>query len=62
MFGTHATLSMEPVHMLTKFVFKHRPLEPVYYGLEPRWCEILGMCNRGDPAFAKFFKDAEQNP
>ena len=27
---------MEPVHMLTNFVFKHRPLEPVYYGLEPR--------------------------
>lgn len=34
----------------------------MFYGLEPRWCKILGMCNRGDPAFAKFFKDAEQDP
>ena len=50
-FGTHATLSMEPVHMLSNFVIKERWINPVYYGLEPRWCELLGMCNRGDPAF-----------
>lgn len=58
-FGTHATLSMEPVYMLENFVLND--IAPVYYGLEPRWCEILGMCDRGDPAFAKWFKDAEQD-
>jgi len=61
-FGTHATLSMEPVHMLREFVITNRDVDPVYYGLEPRWCGILGMCNRGDGAFAKFYKDAEQDP
>eukprot|EP00392_Amoebophrya_sp_AT5.2_P018078 g18541.t1 len=62
-FGTHATLSLETVHMVQEFVLReHIELKPVFYGLEPRWCGILGMCNRGDPAFAKFFKDAEQDP
>ncbi|CAD7972637.1 unnamed protein product [Amoebophrya sp. A120] len=62
-FGTHATLSLETVHMVQEFVLRDQvELKPVFYGLEPRWCGILGMCNRGDPAFAKFFKDAEQDP
>ncbi len=61
-FGTHATLSLEPVHMLRNFVFQRRQVKPVFYGLEERWCKLMGMCDRGDPAFAKFFKDAEQDP
>ncbi|CAD7936528.1 unnamed protein product [Amoebophrya sp. A25] len=62
-FGTHATLSHETVHMVQEFVLRDKvELKPVFYGLEPRWCGILGMCNRGDPAFAKFFKDMEQDP
>jgi len=61
-FGTHATLSLEPVHMLRNFVFQKRKLKPIFYGLEERWCKLMGMCDRGDPAFAKFFKDQEQDP
>ena len=63
-FGTHATLSLEPVHMIRNFVLEPslRPIREVFYGLETRWCKLMGMCNRGDPAFAKFFKDQEQDP
>eukprot|EP00930_Biecheleria_cincta_P100925 TRINITY_DN92543_c0_g1_i1.p1 TRINITY_DN92543_c0_g1~~TRINITY_DN92543_c0_g1_i1.p1 ORF type:complete len:527 (-),score=77.20 TRINITY_DN92543_c0_g1_i1:33-1514(-) len=35
---------------------------PVFYGLEARWCQILGMCDQGSAALGKLFKDAEKDP
>lgn len=34
----------------------------VFYGLEARWCQILGMCDQGTEALGKLFKDAEKDP
>jgi hypothetical protein len=59
--GTHATLSVEPVYMLSRFV-QDMTLRPVFYGLEPRWCEILGVCDQGTTALSQLFKDAEKDP
>lgn len=61
-FGTHATLNMEPVHMLSSFVFTDRKIKPVYYGVEERFCGLLGMCDRGDPQFSQFFRRVDQDP
>eukprot|EP00928_Gymnodinium_smaydae_P090055 TRINITY_DN73906_c0_g1_i1.p1 TRINITY_DN73906_c0_g1~~TRINITY_DN73906_c0_g1_i1.p1 ORF type:complete len:835 (+),score=90.29 TRINITY_DN73906_c0_g1_i1:78-2507(+) len=59
--GTHATLSLEPVDMLRRFVHDVE-LRAVFFGLEPRWCNILGMCDQGTTALSQLFKDAEQDP
>jgi len=59
--GTHATLSLEPVDMLRRFV-QDVPLQAIFYGLEPRWCQILGVCDQGSAAFSQLFKDAEKDP
>lgn len=59
--GTHATLSLEPVDMLRRFIHDVN-LRPVFFGLEPRWCEILGMCDQGTAALSQLFKSAEKDP
>lgn len=32
-------------------------IAPVFYGLETRWCQILGMCDQGTAALGKLFKE-----
>lgn len=59
--GTHATLSLEPVDVLRRFVHNVQ-IRPVFYGLEPRWCQILGMCDQGTTALSQLFKAAEHDP
>lgn len=59
--GTHATLSLEPVDVLRRFVHNVE-IRPVFYGLEPRWCQILGMCDQGTTALSQLFKSAEYDP
>lgn len=59
--GSHATLSLEPVEMLRRFLTGVQ-MAPVFYGLETRWCQILGMCDQGTAALGKLFKDAEKDP
>lgn len=59
--GSHATLSLEPVDILRRFALDVK-LNPVFFGLEPRWCEILGMCNHGTAALGQLFKDCEKDP
>ncbi|CAK9009437.1 unnamed protein product [Durusdinium trenchii] len=59
--GSHATLSLEPVEMLRRFLSGVQ-VAPVFYGLEARWCQILGMCDQGTEALGKLFKDAEKDP
>lgn len=34
---------------------------PVFYGLETRWCQILGMCDQGTAALGKLFKEGWGN-
>eukprot|EP00927_Polykrikos_kofoidii_P054553 TRINITY_DN48961_c0_g1_i1.p1 TRINITY_DN48961_c0_g1~~TRINITY_DN48961_c0_g1_i1.p1 ORF type:complete len:799 (+),score=82.67 TRINITY_DN48961_c0_g1_i1:79-2475(+) len=60
-FGTHATLSLEPVEMLRRYVHGV-PSQVVFYGLEPRWCQILGVCNQGSAVVGQLFKAAEADP
>lgn len=59
--GTHATLSLEPVEMLRRHA-EGLTLRSVFYGLEPRWCQILGMCDQGTTALSQLFKEAEKDP
>lgn len=59
--GTHATLSLEPVDILGRFV-QDVHLRAVFYGLEPRWCQILGICNQGTTALSQLFKESEKDP
>jgi len=59
--GTHATLSLEPVDMLRRSL-NGIELHAVFYGLEPRWCQILGICDQGSTALSQLFKDAEKDP
>merc|ERR1719387_3213273 len=61
--GTHATLSLEPVDMLSRLLEK-APLTSGFYGLERRWCAILGICIEGatSEAFTALFRRVEQEP
>lgn len=59
--GTHATLSLEPVDMLRRFV-EDAQMRTVFFGLEPRWCQILGICDQGTAALSQLFKGAEKDP
>ena len=34
----------------------------MFFGLEPRWCQILGMCAQGTTALSTMFKEAEKDP
>ena len=36
-------------------------IAPVFYGLETRWCQILGMCDQGTAALGKLFKEGWGN-
>eukprot|EP00435_Cladocopium_sp_Y103_P046641 s1989_g13.t1 len=60
-FGTHATLSLEPVDMLgrSQKIFK---LKATFFGVEPRWCEILGLCDLGDSGVTRLLRAAEEDP
>ena len=58
--GTHATLSNEPVTMISRFV--NPDIKPVFYGLESRWCHLLQMCDHGDERLGILFKKAEKDP
>eukprot|EP00439_Symbiodinium_sp_Y106_P039649 s2576_g4.t2 len=60
-FGTHATLSLEPVDMLTRSQGFFR-VKATFFGLEPRWCEILGLCNQGSSAITQLLRAAEEDP
>ncbi|CAE7194332.1 unnamed protein product, partial [Symbiodinium necroappetens] len=57
-FGTHATLSLEPVDMLTRSQGFFR-VKATFFGLEPRWCEILGLCNQGSSTITQLLRAAE---
>jgi len=59
-FGTHATLSLEPTYMLREFG-NHKN---VFYGLEQRWCEIVKICETTNQAelFADLFKKVNNAP
>eukprot|EP00434_Breviolum_minutum_P005952 symbB.v1.2.005249.t1/scaffold304.1/size234131/8 len=59
--GSHATLSLEPVDMLRRFL-TGTEIQPTFFGLESRWCNILGMCDQGTAALGQLFKDAEKDP
>eukprot|EP00928_Gymnodinium_smaydae_P089219 TRINITY_DN7320_c1_g1_i1.p1 TRINITY_DN7320_c1_g1~~TRINITY_DN7320_c1_g1_i1.p1 ORF type:complete len:759 (+),score=55.49 TRINITY_DN7320_c1_g1_i1:79-2355(+) len=59
--GSHATLSMEPVDMINRFVHDVH-LHAIFVGIETRWCAILGACNQGAPALAKLVKASETDP
>lgn len=37
-------------------------IQPTFFGLESRWCNILGMCDQGTAALGQLFKDAEKDP
>ncbi|CAE7239095.1 unnamed protein product [Symbiodinium sp. CCMP2456] len=58
--GTHATLSLEPVEMLRRF--SGVPITAVFYGIEPRFCDLMGICDQGSAALVQLFKDAEKDP
>eukprot|EP00439_Symbiodinium_sp_Y106_P073795 s1310_g13.t13 len=58
--GTHATLSLEPVEMLRRF--SGVPVTAVFYGIEPRFCDLMSMCDQGSAALVQLFKDAEKDP
>ncbi|CAE7393110.1 unnamed protein product [Symbiodinium microadriaticum] len=58
--GTHATLSLEPVEMLRRF--SGVPIKAVFYGIEPRFCDLMGICDQGSAALVQLFKDAEKDP
>lgn len=58
--GSHATLSNEPITMIQKFI--KDDIKPVFYGLEPRWCHLLQMCDHGDEKLGKLFKASEKDP
>ncbi|CAE7867731.1 unnamed protein product [Symbiodinium microadriaticum] len=60
-FGTHATLSLEPVDMLTRSQGFFR-VKATFFGLEPRWCEILGLCNQGSSTITQLLRAAEGDP
>ncbi|CAE6973173.1 unnamed protein product [Symbiodinium sp. CCMP2592] len=60
-FGTHATLSLEPVDMLTRSQGFFR-VKATFFGLEPRWCEILGLCNQGSSTITQLLRAAEEDP
>ncbi|CAE7399906.1 unnamed protein product [Symbiodinium natans] len=60
-FGTHATLSLEPVDMLKRSQ-AHFELKATFFGLEPRWCEILGLCDQGSSAITQLLRAAEEDP
>ncbi|CAJ1425466.1 unnamed protein product [Effrenium voratum] len=59
-FGTHATLSLEPVDMLGRAQGSFK-LKATFFGLEPRWCKILGLCNLGDPGVTQLLRAAEED-
>ncbi|CAE7672925.1 unnamed protein product [Symbiodinium sp. CCMP2592] len=58
--GTHATLSLEPVEMLRRF--SGVPVTAVFYGVEPRFCDLMSICDQGSAALVQLFKDAEKDP
>lgn len=60
-FGTHATLSLEPVEMLQR-VQQVLTLKVTFFGIEPRWCKILGMCNLGSATLTQLLRAAEEDP
>lgn len=41
---------------------KGTEIQPTFFGLESRWCNILGMCDQGTAALGQLFKDAEKDP
>lgn len=59
-FGTHATLTMEPLDMLGR-VEAGSELHGVFYGLQPKWCESLGLIC-GDASFQHFLREQEDDP
>eukprot|EP00929_Paragymnodinium_shiwhaense_P006802 TRINITY_DN110760_c0_g1_i1.p1 TRINITY_DN110760_c0_g1~~TRINITY_DN110760_c0_g1_i1.p1 ORF type:complete len:729 (+),score=93.03 TRINITY_DN110760_c0_g1_i1:60-2246(+) len=58
-FGTHATLSLEPVDILSRIGLLE--VKPTFFGVEPRWCKILGMCSLGLAAVTRLLRAAEED-
>ncbi|CAK9084833.1 unnamed protein product [Durusdinium trenchii] len=60
-FGTHATLSLEPVDMLGRAQRRFK-IKATFFGIEPRWCELLGLCDLGASEVTQLLRKAEEDP